>query len=402
LLLLVAAFILSRLVTFFFVFQPLALGSSFGDLEKYESWGTAVLDDPASAYSSNDLEYPPGVLPFLSFARSVTPPEGGFTQSFAWTMLLVDIASFAGVILLWRRWGAAWGPLVWILGLPALGPVIYLRLDLIPTACLIWAMVAAAHGWWRSSGGALGLGVLAKVYPVFLVPVFFVASPRRKQLLVGLAVSAGVILVPLVIAGEVPALIADVAGYHGARGVQLESTWGSLLVLASKFGYPVTLNYQFGSLEALSGISQTLKTAGLGLSLIAVGWISWSAFLKLRQGDLVKLSLIVFGTIAILLFLGTVYSPQFSVWLLGAAAVALCAPLPPNLRAVLMLSLPVALLTQAVFPHTYAALFGPFFGDDHGLRHSVALTVLLARNLLVGAAGALTLLMTQRWSPDQP
>lgn len=155
----VVAFIGSRLLLIFFASQPFALEASSGDLQKYETWGTALIENGAGAYSSQELEYPPGVLPFLSLARAITPAEGSFAGSFARLMLLLDVASFVGVVLLWRRWGSSLGPALWIAGVPLVGPVLYLRLDLIPATFVIWSMVAAAHRWWSSSGASWQLAL---------------------------------------------------------------------------------------------------------------------------------------------------------------------------------------------------------------------------------------------------
>lgn len=394
----VTTFILSRLLLVFFASQPVALEASYGDLLKYETWGTALAEERSRAYSSQDLEYPPGVLPFLSFARAITPEGGSFAASFARLMLLLDIISFAGVVLLWRRWGSPWGPAVWIGGVPLVGPVLYLRLDLIPATFVIWAIVAAAYGWWSSSGATLAIGALAKIYPVFLVIPFLKTSPHRDLFSLGFVAAVVAAVLPFAVAGGLPDLVQDVAGYHAGRGVQLESTWGAALLVASKLGYPVALNFEFGALHVVSGSSSALKTVGLVLSLLALSAGTVVALLTARRGELERMTLVMFGILASLLFFGTVYSPQFTIWLVGAAAVALCSALPRNLTALLLLVLPIALLTQIVFPHGYGALTDPYFGQDNEPSHSVVLTALVLRNVLVGAAGFSALALVA-WMP---
>lgn len=394
-------FVVSRLLLVFFASQPLTVQSSAGDLQKYETWGTALVEEGAGAYSSQELEYPPGVLPFLALARAITPEGGSFAGSFARVMLLLDVLSFAGVVLLWRRWGSAWGPAVWIAGVPLVGPVLYLRLDLIPATLVIWAMVAAAHGWWSSSGASLAVGALAKVYPVFLVVPFVKASRQRDLFSVGFIAAVVAGMLPFVIAGDLPELVQDVAGYHAGRGVQLESTWGSALLVASKLGYPVALNYEFGSLHVLSASSSALKTVGLVLSLLALAAGTGIALVTVRRGRLEQMAVVMFGILASLLFFGTVYSPQFTIWLVGAAAAAMCAPLRRNLAAVLLLALPIALLTQIVFPHGYAALTNPYFGHDSDPSHAVALAALVVRNVLVGTAAILSLALVAQTAPAE-
>lgn len=386
LLIFVIAFILTRLLNIFLAFQPLSLESSVVDLQKYETWGVAAIERPLTAYSTEDLEYPPGILPFLGFARSMTPPGGSFVQSYAWVMLLLDIAAFIGVLLLWKRWGSWWGPAVWIVAVPLLGPIVYLRLDLIPTTAVVWAAVAAAGGWWGWSGAALGFGAIAKVYPAFLLFPAFETSPRFRRLLLGAVAGGAIFMIPFVFSGDLPALLTDVAGYHSDRGIQTESTWASFLLLASKFGYPMHLNFQFGSLEAISSLSSVLKTIGLLLSVAALGTAWFITASRVNHGDVAKMTIINFGLLAGVIFFGTVYSPQFTLWLIGAAAVALCIPVTPAFRNVLLLVLPITLLTRVVFPHLYPDLVDPYFGDTAGTAHLVAIVTLILRNLLVGAA----------------
>lgn len=231
---------------------------------------------------------------------------------------------------------------------------------------------------------------------MFLVIPFLKASPNRDLFSNGFiaAVLAG--MSPFVVAGDLPDLVQDVAGYHAGRGVQLESTWGAGLLVASKLGYPVSLNFEFGSLHVLPDRSSALKTLGLVLSLLALSAGSAVALLAVRRGGVERMAVVTFGMLGSLLFFGTVYSPQFTIWLVGAAAMAMCAPLPRNLRSVLLLTLPIALLTQIVFPHGYAALTGPYFGQDAEPGQSVVLVALILRNVLVGMAGILSVALLVR------
>ena len=382
----VIAFIITRLINVFLTFQPMNIEAAGFDVQKYETWGTAAIESPVTAYSSEDFEYPPGILPVLAFARSITPPDGGFLQSYVWVMVLLDICAFAGVLMLWKRWGSFWGPAVWIAAIPLLGPIVYLRLDLIPATAVVWAMVAAAAGWWGWSGAALGFGAIAKVYPAFLIFPAFETSPRFKRFLGGAVAGGLIFVVPFIVSGDLPSLLSDVAGYHSDRGVQAESTWSSFLMLASRFGYPMHLNFQFGSLEAISSLSPLLKMAGVLLSLAALAGAWFLTATRINHGDVAKMTVVSFGLLAGTIFFGTVYSPQFTVWLIGAAAVALCIPLTKPYLFLLLLVVPIALLTQIVFPHAYPALVDPYFGNEMGGAHLFALLTLITRNLLVGAS----------------
>jgi hypothetical protein len=266
-----------------------------------------------------------------------------------------------------------------------LGPIIYLRLDLIPAVATIWAVERAASGRWGAAGGWLGFGALAKVYPGFLVFPAFEVATNFKRFLAGTAIVSGVILLPVIVTGNVPDLIHDVVSYHTGRGVQLESTWGSLLLVAHRFGYSAGRVFQFGSFDVDSSISPMLKSLGFVFSLAALG-VGWRVVARsVPRGDAFRLAVGMSGSLALLLFFGTVYSPQFTVWLLALASAALCGRLEPRLRVPLVLVLLACLLTQLEFPYGNDEILGSLDpGNNGGLFAVLALT---ARNFLVGGIG---------------
>lgn len=389
---LIAAFVVTRVANVSLAFTPLHLGGAYGDLQKYETWAAAIIEDPATAYADVPIEYPPGVLPFIAAARAM--PLGGtqYGHHFIWVMVLLDIAAFAGVMALSARWGSPLGPLVWIAGGMLLGPIMYLRLDLIPATATIWALQRASVGRWGGAGGWLGFGALAKVYPAFLLLLALPVAPRPKRLLAGALVVAALLLAPVVAAGSGDDLVRDVIGYHGDRGIQVESTWGFLLLAATRFGYGMYPNYQFGANEAVSALSPVLESIGLAASVASLlaGW--WIVRRCVERDDVASLGAAMFGTLALLMFFGTVFSPQFAVWLVALAAAGLAHPLTRRLRPSLLAVLLIAPLTHVVFSFVIGDVLAPFYegGTEAGAPFGLAL--LGVRNAVVLGAGAATLI----------
>jgi hypothetical protein len=79
-------------------------------------------------------------------------------------------------------------------------------------------------------------------------------------------------------------MAATVAGYHADRGVQIESLWGNLLLVADRLGYDAMVQEAFGSYDITIGITATVKTLSTVLSLLVIGLVVWVARRSRRQG----------------------------------------------------------------------------------------------------------------------
>ncbi len=371
-----------------FAYQPLNLGAAYGDLQKYEQWAGALTDDQLAAYSAVQIEYPPGVLPFLVAAEKVKFAGEQFGHRFIWVMAFLDLLGFLGILLLAQRWRSSLGAWVWIAAIPLLGPIAYLRLDLVPAVATIFAIERASAGSWGAAGGLLGYGAIAKVYPAFLLFPAIEVVKKYRRFLLGATLAVGVVLAPFLLAGSARPLIENVAEYHLDRGIQVESTWGFLLLAATKFGYDMYPTYQFGANEAISALSDTFKGVGLVCSIgaLAFGW--WSVARNVKQGDVPLLTVGMFGLLSLLMFFGTVFSPQYVVWLIALGAAALCHPLATRLRRWILIVLPIAAVTQIVFPFTIGDVLDPFYNQGTEAGSTVGLVTLGVRNALVFAAGA--------------
>ena len=177
--------------------------------------------------------------------------------------------------------------------------------DLVAVACVAGAFWAWARGRPLVGGIFVGLGVAAKLYPLFLLGALLVVAIRRRR-------STDVAWATLGAAGSwllvnLPAMLSDLDAWKGfwefnsARGADLGSLW---LVWTHR-GHEVTPH--------------------------TINLVSWGVFLLVCVGVLV-LGLVAkhpprIAQLALLVLVGflvvnKVYSPQYVLWLLPVAVLA--------------------------------------------------------------------------------
>lgn len=239
----------------------------------------------------------------------------------------------------------------------------------------------------------MGVGAIAKLYPLLFLPAGAILTKHRGRFVVAAIVVFFAPLVPLI--PSLDGVLSSVLGYHTERGIQIESFWGGILFLAMKSGSDVTFGYSFGALHFAGDLADTLKTFATIASVASLAFGTW---LATRIGDRDRAKAFVevsFVILALSLFTGSVFSPQFLIWLLaGAGAVGCIAD--SRLRPLILVLVPTALLTQAIFPFTYLDLLG---AEDH------VLAFLWIRNALVGIVGiaaAIVLLRAYRTKVSDP
>lgn len=371
-LLLVAAFVATRIILVASTGAPLNVSSSEHDFDRYRLWAEAVADDGVMPYSEITIEYPPGSLPFVLIPEVLEPHFHGW---FVALMVLVDVVGFAGALLLARRTGAWWGPGVWIAGLFLLGPIVYLRLDLVPAAATMLAIERLAAGAAFSSGAFFGFGIVAKLYPVLLLPAALWKVVRGRRFASGAGVVVVLALLPFVLALD--DVWQSVVGYHADRGIQLDSSWGGWLLVAARRGYDVTHVFAFGAQQVASDVSGLVKTISSVLSVVALAAGTWWVGRHVRRGDVAGLAAGLYGVLAVVMFTGSVLPAQFVMWLVSLGAAALCFEQGRD-RVSLLLIVAIAAATQFVFPLNYDSLINGDLGP---------LLILIARNLLILGSG---------------
>ena len=348
------AFLVTRLVLGFLAIRPQHYGEGNEALPHdvysvYQGWAEGVIGGGLAPYSGVAIEYPPGALPFVLLPEAISPDN--YQASFVMMMLLVDVAGILGLLSLARRGGSLLGPWIWIVGTLLLGPLAYVRLDLIPAVAAIWSFERAAAGRVRSSGALLGYAAFTKLYPALFLPALLTRSREKKTFLTGAAIAIGLPLLPLL--GSLRQMFDSVVGYHLGRGVQIESVWGAGLLVAKLFGRPLAVEQSFGALHVAGAPPIIDKVAGV----LTIGVVALSIWFVRRAKDVSQphRADVAFVTLMLSLALATVLSPQFLVWAIAAAAVAACSnKTRVGFPAASVLLL--AALTQWIFPFVYGGL----------------------------------------------
>jgi hypothetical protein len=383
--LVLAAFLLSRGFAGYVADHPEFYGPNTadgtGDVGRYDELTWMMRHESANPYGPTlQMEYPPGAIPILMVPRYIRAVD--YRTEFIVFMVLFDALGLIGLARLAKRTGSWWGFAAWFALVPALGPVSYTRFDIVVAVLFVWTIERAYARRWGHVGLLIAAGTAVKLVPVLLLPLLFFVAPRdRRKVLVG-AFAGGIALAVLPFVNVLPGLYQSVIGYHTDRGIQAESIWGAGLIAARRLAdYPVAIVASHRAWDALAPSSDLLKTISNGLSLVVVlGAIALAV--RTKVGDLRRVTLLAFGAMSLLVGVGSVYSPQYILWLIGLGAVA--AVVVPRLAAPAVAVLAITtVLAHIEFPVWF---WDVLFYDKGG-----ALIVLLIRDMLTIVMGALAL-----------
>lgn len=385
LVLLVCAFALTRLAGAWLADHPQTYREDVtGDVATYELKARAIVEGGWAPYSNVPVEYPPGSLPFIIGPATVLD-DISFRVKFIVLMLAADILGFIGLIRLAKRWGSTLGCWLWVALVPLLGPIVYLRLDLVPAMATIWLLERAAASNAIQTGAWLSFGVIAKLYPIF----FFLPAVRETRHRRLLVIGAAAMFVPLLALGtNLDDVYRTVFGYHATRSIQVESTWATPFLVAMRRGYDAVIRLNFGAFHIEGGLAPTVKTLASIVSLIAVALMTVLALRRIPRGNARTLAAACFAILVVSISTGLVFSPQFLIWVFALAGVTLADPDSPMKLACALL-IPVTALTQWVYPFLY---------DPVLEVQSLGVAVLSLRNLLMVALAAIAVAQLARLS----
>jgi hypothetical protein len=425
---LTAAALAGLVVAFEIAVRPIeSIGGS--DVTEYQTYGSKMFDG-AVPYRDFSMEYPPGAS--LMFVLPATPAVAlGSTRGLEWSppnaaarryyrgftslvlLLLGTIVVCTALTLSAMRrplWIATLALAVVACSPVLIGRVLTERFDVLPAALTAAALATAVRGHCRLGGILLGLGAAAKVYPALLLPVLAIAALRqrgaREALIVVSAAVAAAALVVVPFAIGSPSGTWDALRIQFRGGLQIETLASSVLVmtghaaeLLAKIGLPppshLTTHGAGHGLNRsdLAGAGVDATKTVMNVVLAAALILVWVGSARSRRDPLEDLLRYAAATVAILLVLGTVLSPQYIAWLLplvvlvgGARGVAS-----------MVLFLVAAALTNAWIPDQYLEFQDSLLAGQG--------TLLLARNLaLLGIAVVLVFPTrgSQRWRMVMP
>ena len=308
----------------------------------------------------------PGALPFLDYA-----------SAFFVLVCLTDAAVLALLLYAARRPGnRSAGVWCWVAGVALLGPTGYARYDLMVTAVAVAALLAAARHP-RAAGALAAFGALLKVWPVLVLLGMRRGRATRGSwsaaLLTGLVLAAG-FTVAMPRAWQFLTAQRD-------RGTEVESLGSLVFHVARQHGWRGRLLFHFGSVEFVGPYVHLVSDLALVLAVLAAGWLLlWRLRMRAPSAVWTRACAADAALTGLLLLTTTsrVISPQYMVWLVGAAAVCL------TLRGTSQL--PSALLVLAA---TGATLLEFPLGFGHVCASDgLGVTLLVVRNGLLVCASA--------------
>jgi hypothetical protein len=289
----------------------------------------------------------------------------GYLVAFIIFMLALDaLFTYA----LWRSAGRRHDTAIdfWLIFVPLIGPLSYLRFDMLPAVLAGGALLAARHKPWVT-GALTGLGAAIKLWPALLIGAFMsYRADRRPAGIAFVVVGFGLALISLIFGGWLR-LISPLT-WQSDRGLQIESIWATPLMLARAVKpdyWTVDMSrYQayeiFGSgVEAWVMISNIATLFGLALIIL----LTIRAF-RYDGSTPVAIGFVIVAIVAIMTITNKTLSPQYLLWLGGPMAALLAfrpQALPGEQPAINRMAgqlLILALLTQLVYPMLYDSYLG--------------------------------------------
>ncbi|GAA1378465.1 glycosyltransferase family 87 protein [Luteococcus sanguinis] len=341
------------------------------------------------------VEYPTPVLWFLKLPDLVSFGQRWvYVLVFFLMMMALDAAFTRSLWLLGGR-NRGKAVLFWSVFIPLIGTTAYLRFDIVTAVLAGWALIELARRRPGVAGMLVGAGAAIKLWPALLWPALLnrpddKGSAGRATL--GIFGFGGVLaLVSLAWAGW-DRLLSPLT-WQGERGLQIESLWATVPMVLRVFHperYLVAVS-PFNAWE-VSGPTTDLFLKGASLAfavglLAAVAAYLW--WIRRGHGRLVEAAAMMLLVILVMIVTNKTFSPQYIIWLGGplAAAWAMASENPVGsvraardeheIAVVSELTFLATLLTQLVYPLTYAALV------QHRPGLVLATIVLAARNLVL-------------------
>lgn len=312
------------------------------------------------------FEYPTPVvwilwLPYgASFGNRV-----GYLVAFVIFMLVLDaLFTYA----LWRATGRRHNTAIdfWLIFVPLIGPLSYLRFDMLPAVLAGGALLAARRKPWVT-GALTGLGAAIKLWPALLIGAFLsYRADRRQAGITFVIVGFGLALISLIFGGW--ARLISPLTWQSNRGLQIESIWATPLMLARAVRpehWLVDIS-QYQAYEIFGpGVATwiTISNVATVLGLVLIILLTVRAF-RYDGSTPVAIGFVIVATVAIMTITNKTLSPQYLLWLGGPMAGLLvlrphASPeeqTPINRMAGQLLIL--ALLTQLVYPLFYDGYLG--------------------------------------------
>ncbi|MGC9504899.1 glycosyltransferase 87 family protein [Baaleninema sp.] len=301
------------------------------DLQHYHSISVNIRQELVP-YRDFLLEYPPAsLIPILLpqlFSRSEPLPLEDYIFGFVVENLAFTVLLGLGLLGIAPRRGVSTLIKYTLLAL-LLSPLLLWRYDLFPTLLTVAAVLAALSQFAIGSGITLGLGIAAKLYPVVLVPVFFLYFTASRRLGSGIKLIVSSIATTLLSFLPVWWLAPDdftsFLTYHKDRGLQIESVYAGWVSLGEVLGLTeASSEMNYGAQHLVSPLAEPLLQLQPWLFVAAMAVVYGLAWWRFREEsrrftEISVETFVAYSAAALLAFMLTnkVFSPQYLIWLLA-------------------------------------------------------------------------------------
>ncbi len=282
----------------------LARAGAIGSLDADISRAFRIATSPAVPYRGFPVEFMP-----IQTAVDRLLAGGTIAAATVRIAVLAFVADLAAAAAMSWGWGRRQAATYLLVGLPLLG-FLYLRFDLVAVALSIWSLALLRQRREEPAGALLGLAVMAKLWPIALVPLFAFRRARR-----GLLVGAAVCLVLgawWYLSGGVKGPF-QVLSFRDTRGWHVESVVGSILWVLRGSAYREADAVRIGD-------AALWAKAALFAGLVATQVVVWRRAARDRRDPFGAATL---ASVAALAVFTPVFSLQAAAWLLPFVALAL-------------------------------------------------------------------------------
>jgi uncharacterized membrane protein len=298
----------------------------FGDARFYSTWGTLIASHHVP-YRDFRLEYPPGSIPMFVIPVYLRKIFGYHGRYFFW--LRVEILACQLLALVAMAWALshlrasrrrAYAALCTAgVASAVLGPIAFFHYDAFPALLAVAALAALLAGRGALSCAFAAAGVVAKVFPVVLIPFALVELWRRgrwRGLAAGLGAAAAVVAVTVgPFAAIAPHGLSWSLHREASRPLEVESLGSSIFVAAHELvGYHLHVvisagSHNFGGTGPDAVVRVLTLLTIVGLACVYLAWLRTP-----RQPD--DLVLAAVTAVVVYIAFSKVFSPQYLVWLI--------------------------------------------------------------------------------------
>ncbi|MDJ0334609.1 glycosyltransferase family 87 protein [Salinibacterium sp. G-O1] len=294
------------------------------------------------------------VYPILAIVPMLAAAAFGTAHYVAtWVALVVAVNALAfAVIATGTRVRVAWW---WLAFLVALGPIALARIDAITVSLgVVGVLMLSTRP--RLAGVVLAVATWVKVWPAVLIAAAVVTSRSRWRIvLAGAVVSAGVVILALILGGG--ARILSFVTEQAGRGLQIEAPITTFWMWAAFTGQPgasVYFDHEIITYQVTGAGVDVAAAAMTPLLVVVVAVVLALGVRAVRAGATMAqvLPSLSLSLVVALIAVNKVGSPQFIGWIAVPIVLGL-AMAGGSFRTPAFIALGIAALTQVIYPYLY-------------------------------------------------